>query len=103
MPYSLFYDRLIIADQEERQLYLASREELTGAGKAFLEMEETLQNNTVPDFLQKQEGRAEFFPDFRKEEYEKAVEQMIAYIEEGDILYCQHDTAAFDSGKRKVL
>ena len=80
-----FYDRLIIADQEERQLYLASREELTGAGKAFLEMEETLQKNTVPDFLQKQEGRAEFFPDFRKEEYEKAVEQMIAHIEEGDI------------------
>lgn len=80
-----FYDRLIIADQEERQLYLASREELTGAGEAFREMEETLLKETVPDLLQKQEGRAEFSADFGRKEYEKSVEQMRTCIEEGDI------------------
>ena len=80
-----FYDRLIIADQKERRLYLASREELTGAAEAFQEMEETLLKNAAPEVLQKQEGRTQFFPDFRKEEYERAVEQMITYIEEGDI------------------
>lgn len=80
-----FYDRLIIADQKERQLYLASREELTGVNEAFREMEETLLKETVPDLLQKQEGRAEFSADFRREEYEKSVEQMRTCIEEGDI------------------
>lgn len=80
-----FYDRLIIADQKERRLYLASREELTSANEAFREMEETLLKETVPDLLQKQEGRAEFSADFGREEYEKSVEQMRTCIEEGDI------------------
>lgn len=81
----VFYDNLIIADQRERKLYLTAREENKSAEDAFREMERTARESISLRKPQRQQRIADFVPDFQKQEYEKAVEKMISYIEEGDI------------------
>lgn len=81
----VFYDNLIIADQRERKLYLTAREENRSAEDAFREIERTARESIFLRKQERQQRTADFVPDFQKQEYEKAVEQMISYIEEGDI------------------
>ncbi|MBS7009224.1 aminodeoxychorismate synthase component I [Anaerostipes sp.] len=81
----VFYDNLIIADQKKEQLYMTAGEECKSAEDAFREMEQTIRESICPGKPRRQGKTAHFIPDFQKEEYKKAVEQMISYIEEGDI------------------
>ncbi len=80
-----FYDVLILDDKKTKTLYVTLRGE-TGVPNQLLEQItsdiRSCANYTVP---KKHAQLADFKPNFEKEDYKHAVDQVISYITEGDI------------------
>lgn len=83
-----FYDVFLIEDLEKGCLYGIANGHLSPATEALKELEEAVkraaEENDLPE-KQEQSSEIRVFPNFEKEEYKKAVDDMIRYIIEGDI------------------
>ena len=82
----VFYDLYIIEDRHEKRTYLVANGMTEKAEKT---LESVLQRITEPlpekDRTHKENYNIEVTPNFEKEEYKRAVDDMIRYIIEGDI------------------
>lgn len=87
MPEAMFafYDLLILEDKKEKKLYLTARGETREAEALLDQVQEEI--SRCPEAIRppKWDRQAAFTPNFEKEEYKKAIDQMISYIVEGDI------------------
>lgn len=82
-----FYDEFLIEDLETRELWIVANGQRRRAEESVAELEAKIcagrAKRSVPDLTTDYE--VEVFPNFEKEEYMKAVDDMIHYIVEGDI------------------
>ena len=85
----IFYDLYIIEDCKEKRTFLIANGTETPAEKLLQKTEEEIQagdQKKLPYINSKDTSfDIEVFPNFKKEEYKKAVDDMIHYIIEGDI------------------
>lgn len=80
-----FYDLLIIDDKRNRELYLTARGETADPQTLLSELEKKIHGCSPYPKPKRHRGLADFQPNFTKEDYQKAIGQMISYIVEGDI------------------
>ncbi len=87
MPEALFvfYDFFIIEDKLEKALYLTARGETEDADRGMQRLEEEIRSSRTAEKPDKHGNLASFIPNFSKEDYKQAIDQMISYIVEGDI------------------
>ena len=81
----VFYDNYIIEDKKEKKLWLTACGKLKDARKSAEELTLQIQNCPKASLPAKHCELADFLPNFQKEEYKQAIDQMISYITEGDI------------------
>ena len=80
----VFYDLYIIEDCREKKTYLVANG-ITGPAEEMIRETEKKLTEEIPEEKTKSSYNIEVFPNFKKEEYKKAVDDMIHYIIEGDI------------------
>ena len=80
-----FYDNLIIGDLQEQTLYLAVCGQLENPDAAIARISAGIQAAAPLVPLHRHESRASFQADFTKQEYQKAIREMISYMKEGHI------------------
>lgn len=80
-----FYDVLIIDNKQKKELTITARGELQAADFSINQIIKTLKNVSHSSVPQKHSKLAPFIADFTKEDYKKAVDEVISYITEGDI------------------
>lgn len=87
MPEAMFcfYDVYIIGDLEEKTLFVTARGE-TGSPEEVLDrVEKEIEKASHRRGCQRQTKLAEFQPNFTKDGYKQAIEEMMEYMEEGHI------------------
>lgn len=87
MPEAMFcfYDVYIIGNLEKKTLFLTARGE-TGMPEEVLDkVEKEIEKASCGRNCQRQTELAEFQPNFTKDEYKQAIENMMKYMEEGHI------------------
>ena len=80
-----FYDVLIIDDKRKKMLTITARGELQTSEQSLEEIIRTIKSASPAPLPQKHKNLADFSADFTKEEYKKAVDEVISYITRGDI------------------
>lgn len=80
-----FCDILIIEDKAAKELTVTARGMCEDAQKALDRLEAEIRGCEPSRKPRKQDSRAEFLPNFRKEEYKETIKKMISYIVDGDI------------------
>lgn len=80
-----FYDVLIIEDKAEKTLYITARGEAENAESVIKTLKQEIEKCASVKIPLRHKEQAEFHPNFTKEEYKTAVDNMIRYIIEGDI------------------
>lgn len=84
----VFYDLFVIEDCQEKKTYLVANGITEDAGELIKKTEQKIkEKKTFGEILEteKKAYNIEVFPNFKKEEYKQAVDEMIHYIIEGDI------------------
>lgn len=81
----VFYDVLIIEDKAEKTLYITARGETENAESVIKTLKQEIEKCASVKIPLRHKEQAEFHPNFTKEEYKSAVDNMIRYIIEGDI------------------
>lgn len=81
----IFFDNLIIFDLQNKKTYITSVGQLEEAKNSILNIEKCLENyiEGLPVNLEKTNN--EFFSNFDKEEYKKAIASLKEYIRSGDV------------------
>ncbi|WP_238899814.1 aminodeoxychorismate synthase component I [Clostridium sp. YIM B02500] len=81
----IFFDNLIIFDLQNKKTYITSVGQLEESKNSILNIEKCLENyiKSVPVNLEKTNN--EFFSNFDKEEYKKAIASLKEYIRSGDV------------------
>ena len=80
-----FYDLLILDDKENKLLYVTARGETEDADAAINRTEHDIRSCPTVSWPARHLQCAAFTPNFEKEDYKHAVDQVISYITEGDI------------------
>ena len=84
----IFYDVFVIEDCQEKKTYLVANGITEDAEELIKKTEQKIREAKTSGEVPKPEKKAyniEVFPNFKKEEYKQAVDDMIHYIIEGDI------------------
>ena len=84
----IFYDVFVIEDCQEKKTYLVANGITEDAEELIKKTEQKIREAKTSGEVPKPEKEAyniEVFPNFKKEEYKQAVDDMIHYIIEGDI------------------
>ena len=84
----VFYDLFVIEDCQEKKTYLVANGITEDAGELIKKTEQKIKEKKTSGEISETEKKAyniEVFPNFKKEEYKQAVDEMIHYIIEGDI------------------
>lgn len=84
----VFYDLFVIEDCQEKKTYLIANGITEDAGELIKKTEQKIKEKKNFGEISETEKKAyniEVFPNFKKEEYKQAVDEMIHYIIEGDI------------------
>ena len=84
----IFYDLFVIEDCQEKKTYLVANGITEDAEELIKKTEQKIRETKTSGEVSKPEKKAyniELFPNFKKEEYKQAVDDMIHYIIEGDI------------------
>ena len=84
----VFYDLFVIEDCQEKKTYLVANGITEDAGELIKKTEQKIKEKKTSGEISETEKKAyniEAFPNFKKEEYKQAVDEMIHYIIEGDI------------------
>lgn len=81
----IFYDVYLIEDCHKKETYLVANGITGNASERICEMEQKIRKQTEKKEGQKASYDIIVTPNFEKEEYKKAVDDMIHYIIEGDI------------------
>lgn len=80
-----FYDVFIIEDHENREVTLVANGKLKDSSVRLEELKKTIFNGIRIQHPAEEKKEIEVIPNFKKEEYLKAIDDMIGYIIEGDI------------------
>ncbi|WP_394922969.1 aminodeoxychorismate synthase component I [uncultured Robinsoniella sp.] len=80
-----FYDVFIIEDHENREVTLVANGKLKDSSVRLEELKKTIFNGIRIQHPAEERKEIEVIPNFKKEEYLKAIDDMIGYIIEGDI------------------
>lgn len=80
-----FYDVFIIEDHEKKEVTLAANGKLKDSGIRLEELKKSIFNGIRIERATGEKKAIEVIPNFQKEEYLKAIDDMIRYIIEGDI------------------
>lgn len=81
----VFYDVLIIEDKVKKILYITARGETENAESVVKTLKQEIEKCASVKIPLRHREQAEFYPNFTKEEYKTAIDNMIHYIIEGDI------------------
>ena len=81
----VFYDVLIIEDKVKKILYITARGETENAESVVKTLKQEIEKCASVKIPLRHKEQAEFYPNFTKEEYKTAIDNMIHYIIEGDI------------------
>lgn len=80
-----FYDVFIIEDHEKKEVTLAANGKLKDSSIRLEELKKSIFNGIRIEHPKEEKKEIEVIPNFQKEEYLKAIDDMIGYIIEGDI------------------
>lgn len=80
-----FFDNYLIEDTLEKKLWITAHGEQKKAEASISQIVSQIQNCPEMPSCGRHSHEAPYHPNFQKEEYKRAVDQMISYITEGDI------------------